>query len=290
MTATDVTRNNGRDQMDITMAQLHVRWGAAERNVDRAAQMIRQGGQGGCDIVVLPECLDLGWTHPDASKLAEPIPGERSQKLCAAAEEAGVHAVAGLTERAGDHVYNTAVLIDPCGQVLFRHRKINILTIAQDVYAVGDRLRVAEIDPWGRVGVNICADNFQSSLALGHSQARMGARLLLSPSAWAVDADHDNESQPYGEIWRAAYATLASLYDIAVIGVSNVGWIEGGPWEGRKCIGCSLAVGSDGNILAKGPYGEEAEELVVVRVPLKGLEVKGTAIASELRERGYEGP
>ena len=290
MTATDAAGNRRRDQISLAMAQLHVRWGAAEQNVRRAAQMIREAGRRGSDLVVLPECLDLGWTHPDAAELADPIPGERSWELCAAAEEAGVYAVAGLTERAGEHVYNTAILIDPAGEILLKHRKINILAIAQDLYAVGDRLGVAGIGRWGRVGVNICADNFQSSLALAHSQARMGARLLLSPSAWAVDADHDNGCEPYGEMWRAAYATLASLYDMAVAGVSNTGWIEGGPWEGRKCIGCSLAVGPSGETLAKGPYGVDAEELVRLDIPLKGLAVKGTAIAQELKERGYEGP
>jgi DNA-binding transcriptional regulator YiaG len=30
-----------------------------------------------------------------------------------------------------------------------------------------------------------------------------------------------------------------------VICVSNVGWITGGPWQGRMCIGCSPAVGPE---------------------------------------------
>ena len=34
----------------------------------------------------------------------------------------------------------------------------------------------------------------------GHALGRMGARLLLSPCAWAVDADHDNAREPYGEL------------------------------------------------------------------------------------------
>lgn len=284
------SRAASHERITVAMAQMQVRWGAAEKNVERAARMIHEAGQDGCDMVVLPECLDLGWTHPDAANRAEPIPGKRSQTLCAAAEREGVQVVAGLTERDGGHVYNTAILIDPSGEILLKHRKINILTIAQDVYTVGDRLGVAEVGPWGRVAVNICADNFASSLALAHSQSRMGARLLLSPSAWAVDADHDNERHPYGEMWRDAYATLASLYDVAVVGVSNVGWIEGGPWEGRKCIGCSLAVGPAGETLAKGPYGADAQEIVRVDIPLKGLTVKGTAIAAELKERGYDGP
>jgi predicted amidohydrolase len=53
---------------------------------------------------------------------------------------------------------------------------------------------------------------------------------------------------------------------MAVVGVSNVGRLTDGPWKGRKCIGCSLAVGGDGKVLAQGPYGEAAEDLTVVTV------------------------
>ncbi len=49
---------------------------------------------------------------------------------------------------------------------MLKHRKINILDIAQDLYATGDRLSVASTS-FGTVGVNICADNFPDSLAVG---------------------------------------------------------------------------------------------------------------------------
>jgi len=138
--------------------------------------------------------------------------------------------------------------------------------------------------------VNICADNFADSLAIAHVLARMGAQVLLSPSAWAVDADHDNAATPYGDLWRKAYQEIARLYDLYVIGVSNVGWLTAGPWKGRKVIGCSLAVGPGGKILAEGPYGEEAEALVMVEVDPRPPIAKGTLVAEALRARGYHGP
>jgi hypothetical protein len=52
----------------------------------------------------------------------------------------------------------------------------------------------------GTVGLATCADNFGNSLAIGHLLARMGAQLILSPSAWAVDADHDHEREPYDKL------------------------------------------------------------------------------------------
>jgi predicted amidohydrolase len=251
--------------MKIGMGQMLVEGGAAARNLDRATAMIRRAADSGCDAVVLPECLDLAWTWPEARSLAQPIPGERSAQLAAAARQHRIWVVAGLTERDGDKVFNSAVLISSGGELLGKHRKINELAIAHALYDVGGRL-AAIPSPFGLLGVTICADNFPESLVLGHALGRMGVQVLLSPCAWAVDADHDNVKDPYGDLWLTSYRRLAELYEMTVIGVSCVGWLTGGPWKGRKCIGNSIAVGPGGRVLATCPYGVDAESLTVVEV------------------------
>jgi predicted amidohydrolase len=273
----------------LAMGQMLVEGGDVEGNLARAVQMVYSGAEKGCRIVVLPECLDIGWTFPTAADLAQPVPGPHSDVIVRAARDAAVYVVAGLTERSGVRTYNAAVLISPEGEILMKHRKINELDIAQDLYATGHSLQVVDT-PLGVLGVNICADNFPNSLALAHAQARMGCQVLLSPSSWAVDRDHDNRKEPYGDLWLESYTTLAKLYDMHVIGVSNVGWLQGGPWKGRKCIGCSLAVGPGGHVLAQGPYGEDAEILITVTIQVRPDAVTGTAIAEVLASRGYEGP
>ncbi len=271
------------------MGQMLVEGGRLEENLARAVAMVAQAGRQGCQIIVLPECLDLGWTNPAAPNLAAEIPGPISEVLCRAASAAGLYVVGGLTEQAGSRIYNAAVLIDPSGQILLKHRKINLLDIEQSVYCTGDRLAVAET-ACGVLGVNICADNFPDSLVLGHSLARMGTQILLSPSAWAVPAEHDPMAEPYGALWEGSYRSLASLYEMPVVGVSNVGWITGGPWAGRKCIGCSLTMGADGAVLAKGTYGVDAQELIVLEIALRRRTVTGADIAPMLRGKGYNGP
>jgi predicted amidohydrolase len=272
----------------IGMAQTLVKGGQPGPNIDRAVAAIRRAPGLGCRAVVLPECLDLGWTDPSARELAAPIPGPHVARLADAARSAGVYVAAGLVERSGSRLFNAAVLIGPTGDVLLHHRKINELDIVLDLYSVGDRLGVAKTE-LGTVGLATCADNFSDSLAVGHVLARMGAQLILSPCAWAVDADHDNASDPYGQLWIDAYSELARLYDVTVVGVSNVGWLTAGPWKGRKCIGCSLAVGSQG-VLARGPYGEAAEAVTVVEVEPRPPVGRGTRVSEALRRRGYVGP
>ncbi|MCK4376165.1 MAG: carbon-nitrogen hydrolase family protein [Candidatus Brocadiae bacterium] len=268
----------------LAMAQMRTEWGDVERNLAHAGELIAEGARQHCSVVVLPECLDVGWTHPDVAKLAQPVPGPGSEALAEAARRHALWVVAGLTERDGDRVYNTAVLLSPEGQVALKHRKINVLDIAQPYYAIGDRLGVTQT-PLGTIGVDICADNFVDSLVFAHSLARMGARAILSPCAWAVDADHDNRNDPYGGFWKESYTTVARLYDIPVVGVSNVGWIRGGPWEGRKCIGCSLAVARGGQVITMGPYGEDAEALIPIELEVSPMPVKGTEISGWLRQR-----
>ncbi|HEX3148365.1 MAG TPA: carbon-nitrogen hydrolase family protein [Gemmataceae bacterium] len=272
----------------IGMAQTLVVGGRPEPNLDRAVAAIHQAADLACKIVVLPECLDLGWTDPSARDLAQSIPGPHFDRLAAVAQSLHVWVAAGLVERHGSRLFNSAVLIGPDGELLLHHRKINELDIALDLYSVGDRLGVVTTEH-GTIGLAICADNFASSLAVGHVLARMGAQLILSPSAWAVDADHDNARDPYGKLWLDAYTDLARLYDVTVIGVSNVGPITSGPWRGRKCIGCSLAVGPSG-VLARGPYGDGAEAVTVVDVEPRPSIARGTEFAEVLRNRGYVGP
>ncbi len=271
----------------LGMAQILVEGGSPEENLKRARDAIREAASSGCKIVVLPECLDLGWTHPSAYQLAKPIPGAYSEVLAEEARNSSIYVAAGLTERAGDRIHNAAILIDPDGKIILKHRKINVLGIAQDLYSIGDRLGVVET-PLGTIGITICADNFPDSLAFAHSLARMGCNLLLSPSAWAVDANHDNEKEPYGGTWKKSYRALSGLFDLTTVGVSCVGWMTGGAWKGRKCIGSSLAVGPGGEIIAEGPYGVDAEGLIVVEVEPRRFEGRGTDISRVLRERGYQ--
>jgi len=250
----------------IGMAQMLVEGGNPEANLVRAAGMIADAGKQGCDIVVLPECLNYGWTHPSARGAAPSIPGSHCDALVEATRSANLWTIAGLVEAAGDQLYNAAVMISPQGEIVLKHRKINELEIAHDLYSLGTSVGVAET-PLGTLGLNICADNFAESLDLAGAISVMGAKLLLSPCAWAVDGDHDNEANPYGQRWLDSYGRLSRERGMTVIGVSNVGWLDAGPWKGRKCIGRSLAMGPDGKVLARGPYGVDAEALLTVDLP-----------------------
>src|SRR5262245_23956538 len=130
----------------VGMAQILVEGGRPEANLARAAAAIRDAAAQGCRLVVLPECLDFGWMDSSARTRAQPIPGSHVEHLAVVSRECNVYVAAGLVERAGERLYNAAVLLDPAGRVLLHHRKINELDIGLQMYSVGDRLAVAETE------------------------------------------------------------------------------------------------------------------------------------------------
>jgi predicted amidohydrolase len=252
----------------VGMAQMRVEPGQPRANLESAVRFIAEAAAHACELVVLPECLDLGWCSHTARQAAEAIPGPHAQRLMDAAHRHRVFVAAGLVERAGEQLYNAAVLISDQGQLLLTHRKINEIGVAAGLYATGDRLGVARTR-LGCIGLNICADNAPGGLHIGHTLAAMGAQILVSPSAWAVPPGYDNAATPYGGLWRDAYAELAGAHGLPVVGVSSVGRIDDGAWAGWRVIGASLAVGGDGRVAAQCDFGADAEQLRVVQLTLR---------------------
>ena len=266
------------------MGQLLVEGGEPERNLKRAGKMLEDAAEKSCRLVLLPECLDFAWTHPSAKTEAQPIPGPYSDILCKLAKTYNLYLCAGLTERSEDKIYNTAIFISPEGNILLKYRKINVLTVAQDIYSIGQTLSVVKT-PFGVVGVNICSDNYIDSLDIGHTLARMGAQIILSPSSWTVDYSIVEGDILYGKKWLKPYQTLAVAHDLIVVSATAVGVIVGGVYEGKKMVGCSLAVNKDG-IVAEGKYNEFAGQLVITDITIPPPRVLGTAIGESLKMRG----
>ena len=270
--------------LKIGMGQLLVEGGEPERNLKRAGKMLEDAAEKSCRLVLLPECLDFAWTHPSAKTEAQPIPGPYSDILCKLAKTYNLYLCAGLTERSEDKVYNTAIFISPEGNILLKYRKINVLTVAQDIYSIGQTLSVVKT-PFGVVGVNICSDNYIDSLDIGHTLARMGAQIILSPSSWTVDYSTVEGDILYGKKWLKPYQTLAVAHDLIVVSATAVGVIVGGVYEGKKMVGCSLAVNKDG-VVAEGKYNEFTGQLVITDITIPQPRALGTAIGESLKMRG----
>jgi predicted amidohydrolase len=263
-------------EFTLAIAQMFVEPGNKTRNLEHAEQFIHEAAVNKADVVLLPEVMDLGWTHPSARQLADPIPeGETCKRLCQSAKENNVYICCGIVERDGNAIYNAAIIIDNKGKVLVKHRKLNELDIAHNVYDQGDCLGVCHT-PWGTFGLMICADAVAKDHVLTRSLCYMGADVILSPSSWAVPPDHNNVADPYGDTWRKAYMPVAREFSVWIASASNVGPVTEGPWKNWKCIGCSLIVGPDGKEKLMGPYGEDAEKILYYEIKPVSRPARGT--------------
>lgn len=287
ITPTPVPAPASLGTMRIGLGQLLVEGGEPARNLTRAVEQIAQAAAQQCDLVLLPETLDFAWTHPSALYEAQPIPGPFSDQLCQAAATHSLYVCAGLTERGPDgRNYNAAILIDPKGDIILKYHKINLLDIEQPFYAVGQTLNVVDT-PLGKIGVNICADNYLDGLPIGHTLARMGAEFILAPSSWTVDYSITEEHDPYQEKWLRPFSILAKLYNVVVASTTSVGYIVGGPYEGKKSVGCSLAVDARG-VQAQGTFNEFAGQLVMADLARPHRPEKGTDIGLMLQRKGFQ--
>ena len=111
----------------------------------------------------------------------------------------------------------------------------------------------------------------------------MGAQIILSPSSWTVDYNITEESDPYGEKWIKPYQTLAKIFNLVVVSTTSVGYLVGGPFEGRKMVGCSLVVDKDG-VIYRGNFNEIAGDLGIKKIKIPISDIKGTLIGKRIKE------
>jgi predicted amidohydrolase len=271
-----INAQNQTREFKLALVQMYVTPGDLQKNLSHADKLIAEAAAGGADVVLLPEVMDLGWTHPSAKQYAGAIPGGKTFKsLAEAAKRNNVWLCCGIAEKDGDEIFNAAVIIDNKGVLQIKHRKLNELDIAHDVYAQGDRLNVCKT-PWGTFGLMICADGTSTDHVLTRSLCYMGADVILSPSSWAVPPDHDNIKEPYGKTWRDAYMPVAKEFSVWIASASNVGPVTEGPWKSWRCIGCSLIIGPDGKEEMMGPYGENAEKIIFYNIKPVPRPARGT--------------
>lgn len=268
MAAATAAQSGKQHSVRVGIVQMRIADSDREDNIRRAAAWIRKGvAEYGIQIAVLPETFDIGWINPRAKELAEPIPGSTSARLGDLARELKIYIVGTLTERSGDDVYDSAILVGPDGEILGRHRKLNILKwnapqYSGNVYYKPGRIEdVGVVDTlFGKVGMHICADIFLTSPDVTRRLRDLGARVVISPGGWVANPGYTIETN--GESWRARISQKARESGVYFIGANCVNTVVAGPdWHGLPYVGQSVVAGPDGKLLKVG--SKDREEILV---------------------------
>ena len=230
----------------LAICQILVIDGDREGNFRRIEYALEQAASQHAQIAVFPESSILGWENPDAHRLAEPIPGKDSDRIGALAQKYGLMIAIGLDEKDGTRLYDSAILVNKSGKLLWKHRKINVLPeLMTPPYSQGrpEDIGVVETE-FGRIAVLICADTFTDAF-VDHLKA-LKPDLMLVPYGWAAT----NDRWPgHSKVLEDLVKRRATQVRCPMAGVDLVGEMTHGPWAGWTYGGSSFVADGEGRIL-----------------------------------------
>ena len=228
-----------------------------DANLAVVRKLVAEAAEGGARLVLLPECFPfLGIKEGDKMPVAESLEedGPVRSTLAALARKHDVWLVGGgMPEKIpGDpkRAYNTAVVVDPKGELRARYRKIHLFDVdipggavlrESDATAPGDQAVVVEIDG-AKVGLSICYDLRFPEL-YRELVINQGAEVLLLPAAVTA---HTGRAH-----WHILLRSRA---------IENQAWVVAAAQadqhnEKRASFGHSMIVDPWGTVLAERPTG-----------------------------------
>ena len=167
---------------EVVVAAINLRpkgTGSAQASVRQFIDTIERAVREKTDVILLPEGITVVGTGKKYAEVAETIPGPTSKALGEVARRRSTYVAAGIYERDGATIYNTAVLLDRTGAVAGRYRKVYLPR--EEIEAgltPGFDYPVFQTD-FGKVGMMICYDVFYADPA--RALALRGAEMILMP-------------------------------------------------------------------------------------------------------------
>lgn len=163
-------------------------------NLGRVTEYIEEAAWGGADLCAFPEFM-MAYTPStqDGEKLAadaETISGPFVSEVCRAAGLHHIDVVGTFYEKGprGNHVYDTAFLVDRSGTIRATYRKIHLYDALgfceSDKLEAGDFITSPVQTGIGIAGMMICYDLRFPEMA--RTLAGAGAQILVAPSAWVA--------------------------------------------------------------------------------------------------------
>ncbi|MGD0573271.1 MAG: carbon-nitrogen hydrolase family protein [Sedimentisphaerales bacterium] len=230
----------------IAMCQIFILDGDRSGNFVRIENAIAEAKSKGAELLCFPEATMLGWLNSDAHSRACTIPGPDSEQLCELAKKYGVYLCIGVEEFEMGRLFNSALLIDDRGQILHKHRQVNIpQKLMSPPYSAGNESNIATVNTkFGKIALLICADTHREDLL--DRVAALKPNLLLAPYGYA---EEELKWPAHGNEFHNVVINAAKRTGAAVLGTNPVGRISRGPWSGRIYGGQSIAVDKTGNII-----------------------------------------
>jgi N-carbamoylputrescine amidase len=267
-----MTNKKERENVRVGLVQMTCE-PETEPNMLKAMARVREAAKQGAQVVCLQELFRSQYfcqkEDIDLFKLAEPIPGDSTERLGALAKELNVVIVASLFEKRTAGIYhNTAVLLDADGRVAGKYRKMHIpddpLFYEKFYFTPGDLGFASHDTAYGKLGTLVCWDQWFPEAA--RLTALSGAQFLFYPTAigW-LPGEEEEMNNAQHEAWQTIQRAHAIANGVYVVVVNRVGR------EGELHFwGQSFVVDPFGRIIAKA--STDKEEILIVDCPLDAIE------------------
>ncbi len=253
-------------KLPLALAQINTKLGVPEANLEKHLAYAGQARAAGAELLIFPELSLTGYALQDlaAAVAHRPVPGDPIfGPLLQASKDLDL--VVGFVDEDARHRFFIAAAYLSGGEVRHVHHKVYLPTYGLfdegRFFAWGDSIRAFDTR-FGRAGIAICEDFWHASPP--YLLWLDGADLLIftsaSPGRGLSDAEK-LESARWVEQINRAYANLFTSF---VVHANRVGYEDG-----LNFWGGSTLFDPDGDLLAQGPYHEEA--LVLAEVDLNQL-------------------
>jgi N-carbamoylputrescine amidase len=268
-------------KVKVAACQVKTVPGDVEGNLSKAREWVKQAGDKGARLAVLPEVFNTGYSFHDRNfELAENIPGPTTGFMQKLSAEHGIYIGFGMIEREGDEFFNTMVMAGPEG-ILGKYRKRHVYATENSFWKPGDENSIVQAGELGRIGLGICADMLYRDM---WEEYRGQVDLIAISSSWP-DLSESRLSILPGltarsrELTRTLPRQISRLLGVPVIYANASSRVDTGiPYVRGFRLVCPCAGNSsvsDGDMykMAETRHGEE---LILAEVEIKPNEEKKT--------------
>ena len=167
----------------VALLHLSVVPGAIERNRSVLEDAVKHAAASGAQWIITPELATCGLQFARIIGIdwIEPQPDAWMKRFCRLVRGLKRTVFIGCPERDSGRLYNSVFVIDSRGEIIGKHRKINVKSDSLSWSSPGETVVPLQCDGL-KVGLLVCADAFTPGIAGALKSG--GAQILVSPSSW----------------------------------------------------------------------------------------------------------
>ena len=167
----------------VALLHLSVVPGAIERNRSVLEEAVQHAAASGAQWIITPELATCGlqFARTIGTDWIEPQPDPWMKRFCLLVRGLKRTVFIGCPERDSGRLYNSVFVIDSRGEIIGKHRKINVKSDSLSWSSPGETVVPLQCDGL-KVGLLVCADAFTPGIAATLKSG--GAQILVSPSSW----------------------------------------------------------------------------------------------------------